>query len=114
MKERLRSEEMRSRELGMSSESQVVELEKTIREDQAERRKMHNLIQELRGNVRVFARIRPFLPGDGCDDDTPPMCVPKSETALKLVSTGCLLDRFDFVFRFRNAHPSLLLMATDN
>jgi len=84
MKERLRSEEMRSRELGMSSESQVAELEKTIREGQAERRKMHNLIQELRGNVRVFARIRPFLPGDGCDDDTPPMCVPKSETALKL------------------------------
>jgi len=84
MKERLRSEEMRSRELGMSSESQVAELEKTIREGQAERRRMHNLIQELRGNVRVFARIRPFLPGDGCDDDTPPMCVPKSETALKL------------------------------
>ena len=25
---------------------------------------MHNLIQELRGNVRVFARVRPFLPGD--------------------------------------------------
>ena len=27
--------------------------------------KMHNVIQELRGNVRVFARVRPFLPGDG-------------------------------------------------
>ena len=26
---------------------------------------MHNIIQELRGNVRVFARIRPFLPDDG-------------------------------------------------
>ncbi len=25
---------------------------------------MHNIIQELRGNVRVFARIRPFLPDD--------------------------------------------------
>ena len=26
---------------------------------------MHNTIQELRGNVRVFARIRPCLPSDG-------------------------------------------------
>lgn len=84
LKERLRSEENRSRELGVSSQNQVDELEKTIREGQAERRRMHNLIQELRGNVRVFARIRPFLPGDGVDEDEVPMCVPKSETALKL------------------------------
>jgi Chromosome segregation ATPases len=85
LKERLRSEEMRSREMGITSQSKVEELEKTIREGQAERRRMHNLIQELRGNVRVFARIRPFLPGDGVDDDAPAMCVPKSETSLKLV-----------------------------
>jgi kinesin family protein C1 len=26
---------------------------------------MHNLVQELRGNVRVFARVRPYLPSDG-------------------------------------------------
>lgn len=85
LKERLRSEESRSREMGIISQSKVEELEKTIREGQAERRRMHNLIQELRGNVRVFARIRPFLPGDGVGDDAPPMCVPKSETSLKLV-----------------------------
>ena len=30
---------------------------------------MHNIIQELRGNVRVFARIRPFLPDDGKQGD---------------------------------------------
>lgn len=86
MKERLRAEENRSAALGHASESKVESLEKTIREGQAERRRMHNLIQELRGNVRVFARIRPFLPNDGVDDDEPAMCVPKSETALKLVS----------------------------
>ena len=28
------------------------------------RRKLHNLVQELRGNIRVFARCRPFLPSD--------------------------------------------------
>ena len=31
---------------------------------EAERRKLQNTIQELRGNVRVFARLRPFLPSD--------------------------------------------------
>jgi kinesin family protein C1 len=30
---------------------------------------MHTLIQELRGNVRVFARIRPYLPNDGKQND---------------------------------------------
>lgn len=84
MKERLRAEELKGLALGASSAEKVLELEKTIREGQSERRKMHNLIQELRGNVRVFARIRPFLPGDGVDDDAQPMAVPKSETAMKL------------------------------
>lgn len=84
MKNRLKIEENRSRAMGAASEEKVLALETTIREGQAERRRMHNLIQELRGNVRVFARIRPFLPGDGVDDDALPVCVPKSETALKL------------------------------
>jgi kinesin family protein C1 len=35
----------------------------------AQRRKMHNQIQELRGNVRVFVRTRPYLPSD---DEPPP------------------------------------------
>jgi len=49
---------------------------------------MHNLIQELRGNVRVFARVRPYLPGDGVDDDAAPAIVANSETTLKLVSVA--------------------------
>lgn len=32
---------------------------------EAQRRQMHNRIQELRGNIRVFVRTRPFLPNDG-------------------------------------------------
>jgi len=106
LKERLRSEESRSRQMGVASESKVKELEETIREGQAERRRMHNLIQELRGNVRVFARIRPFLPGDGVDDDAEPMCVPKSEVALKL--TNGPGDRKGYNFSFdRTFGPSI-------
>ncbi len=96
LKERLRAEENRSMALGNASQAKVDQLEATIREGQAERRRMHNLIQELRGNVRVFARIRPFLPGDGVDDDEEPMCVPKSETALKLVSYHSLQTLLGF------------------
>jgi len=84
--------------MGQASQAQVEKLEKTIRDGQAERRRMHNLIQELRGNVRVFARIRPFLPGDGVDDDAPPMCVPKSETALKLTTSDSDKKGYNFSF----------------
>jgi len=38
-----------------------------IQEAEQERRRLHNIIQELRGNVRVFARCRPYLPGEGND-----------------------------------------------
>ena len=47
--------------------------------------RMHNLVQELRGNVRVFARIRPFLPDDHVSDDTSPI-IPNGENAIKVVS----------------------------
>merc|ERR1712038_845145 len=84
MKERIKMEEQKAMDSSAASEKKVVLLEQQIREGQAERRRMHNLIQELRGNVRVFARIRPFLPGDGVDDDAEPVVIPKSETSLKL------------------------------
>ena len=31
---------------------------------ETERRKLHNTILELKGNIRVFCRVRPLLPGD--------------------------------------------------
>merc|ERR1712038_370437 len=85
MKERIKMEEQKAMDSSAASEKKVVLLEQQIREGQAERRRMHNLIQELRGNVRVFARIRPFLPGDGVGDDAEPCIVPTSETTLKIM-----------------------------
>ena len=43
----------------------VSELEVQLTESEKHRRKLHNEIQELKGNVRVYVRIRPFLPSDG-------------------------------------------------
>lgn len=37
-------------------------LEQEAREAEAVRRKLHNMVQELKGNIRVFCRVRPVLP----------------------------------------------------
>ena len=37
-------------------------LEQQAREAEMVRRKLHNLVQELKGNIRVFCRVRPVLP----------------------------------------------------
>ncbi|RHY84831.1 hypothetical protein DYB26_001967 [Aphanomyces astaci] len=58
-------------------DARIAALEAKLKDGEVQRRKMHNTIQELRGNVRVFARTRPFLPSDGtgavsalaCDGD---------------------------------------------
>ena len=43
----------------------IADLEVELLDGERLRRQMHNRIQELRGNIRVFVRTRPFLPGDG-------------------------------------------------
>ncbi|KAG6590991.1 kinesin-like protein [Phytophthora cinnamomi] len=48
----------------------ISELQAKVKQGDKLRRAMHNTIQELRGNVRVFARTRPFLPSDHCDPNT--------------------------------------------
>lgn len=48
----------------------IIELEAALLNGEQIRRQMHNRIQELRGNIRVFVRTRPFLPGDGAHLDS--------------------------------------------
>ena len=43
----------------------IAEFDKERQAWETLRRQMHNRIQELRGNIRVFVRTRPFLPNDG-------------------------------------------------
>lgn len=84
----------------------VAEYEEKIREGETQRRKLHNLIQELRGNVRVFARIRPFLPNDGLDmanlPDPTISTRPTDPNNLKIVkkdpNSGEELDHSSFSF----------------
>lgn len=37
---------------------------KKLQDGETLRRKLHNLVQELKGNIRVFCRVRPFLPSE--------------------------------------------------
>jgi kinesin family protein C1 len=43
----------------------IAELEEKLLGGEQLRRALHNRIQELRGNIRVYVRTRPFLPSDG-------------------------------------------------
>ncbi len=83
IQERLQSEVDRLQSDGIVSAQRVRELEDTIRKSEVERKRMHNIIQELRGNVRVFARIRPFLPNE--NDNNVPFVSPSGETTLQVV-----------------------------
>ena len=56
------------REIGVLT-SRLKEMENKLHNANANMRTMHNVIQELRGNVRVFARIRPLL-NSGPDSDS--------------------------------------------
>ena len=57
---------------GTALQQKILDLEDKLKAGELQRRKLHNLVQELRGNVRVFARVRPFLPNDGVDFQNPP------------------------------------------
>ncbi|KAH9316110.1 hypothetical protein KI387_024737, partial [Taxus chinensis] len=45
-------------------QARLAEAEHQLREGDLLRRKLHNTIQELKGNIRVFCRVRPILPDD--------------------------------------------------
>jgi hypothetical protein len=63
---------------------------------------MHNQIQELRGNVRVYARLRPFLPSDKAAAGALP-CIEvnhhdDSMAIRKVVGEGNVLESHRFGF----------------
>jgi kinesin family member C1 len=53
--------------------------------------------QELRGNIRVFARVRPFLPGDGASQEAESAIVVNHDGAsLSVGKTGAESSAFSF------------------
>ena len=42
----------------------IENLEGKLRDEETIRRKLHNAVQELKGNIRVYCRVRPSLPSE--------------------------------------------------
>lgn len=81
-------------------DKRIAKLEAELLHGEQLRRQMHNTIQELRGNIRVYVRTRPFLPGDKQNDESPIDVSPDGETLSILDRrSGSPLDfKFDKVF----------------
>ena len=66
------------REKCIAQASELANAHMQIAGGELQRRQMHNLICELKGNIRVFCRVRPLMEHDG-DDSAPPIIrYPKS------------------------------------
>ena len=46
------------------AERKVQQLEQDLLDAEMSRRRLHNMVQELKGNIRVFCRVRPPLPSE--------------------------------------------------
>jgi len=64
-------------------ESQCTEQERTIREHEGHRRKLHNMVQELKGNIRVYCRVRPALRNGESSEAV--LSVPKNKTDVDIL-----------------------------
>ncbi|KAJ2795475.1 kinesin-like nuclear fusion protein [Coemansia guatemalensis] len=72
----------------------IEELEAKLRKEETLRRGLHNAIQELKGNIRVFCRVRPLM-GQENDADLPlpirlPSCEDSNEIELTQSSENAL------------------------
>ena len=76
-------------------DNRITELEEQLFKSEQLRRVMHNRIQELRGNIRVFVRTRPFLPGDGNSTESPITVAPDGES-LDILRGGSDNQTFGF------------------
>ncbi|KNA13725.1 hypothetical protein SOVF_113380 [Spinacia oleracea] len=94
-----RTEYEEQKEMIRHLRQRLADAEHQINEKEMLRRKLHNTILELKGNIRVFCRVRPLLPEDGCASDLPFITYPTSdegqEQGIDLVQSG---QKYAFTF----------------
>ncbi|PON61489.1 Kinesin-like protein [Parasponia andersonii] len=87
-----RSEHEEQKNLISELQSRLADAEFKVIEGEMLRKKLHNTILELKGNIRVFCRVRPLLPDDGSCADGKVISYPTSMEAfgrgIDLVQTG--------------------------
>eukprot|EP00638_Chattonella_subsalsa_P004606 CAMPEP_0117749586 /NCGR_PEP_ID=MMETSP0947-20121206/9819_1 /TAXON_ID=44440 /ORGANISM="Chattonella subsalsa, Strain CCMP2191" /LENGTH=1802 /DNA_ID=CAMNT_0005567507 /DNA_START=464 /DNA_END=5872 /DNA_ORIENTATION=- len=83
-------------------QKQILDLKKTVKETEEKRRQMHNLLQELKGNIRVYCRVRPFLPNDNVPSNAPVAPLAKADgssiTLRRMDINGVVCEKHMFVF----------------
>ena len=70
------------------AESQVKRLKSDLFDMHGDRKKLHNTIMELKGNIRVYVRVRPFLPHDGDSSAAAIQCAPDGKALEILAAKG--------------------------
>ncbi|KAG8365029.1 hypothetical protein BUALT_Bualt18G0060500 [Buddleja alternifolia] len=73
-----RSEYEEQRALILELQNRLADADLKIVEGEKLRKKLHNTILELKGNIRVFCRVRPLLSDDGVGTDTKVVSFPSS------------------------------------
>ncbi|KAL8928832.1 MAG: hypothetical protein Q9208_001610 [Pyrenodesmia sp. 3 TL-2023] len=96
------------------------EAREKLRIEETLRRKLHNQVQELKGNIRVFCRVRPTLesdpvdakarisyPDNDCDAKEVEVCGPEEKNSLGKISTKTNAFTFDRVFNPGSANADV-------
>ncbi|KAJ5826426.1 kinesin-like protein klpA [Penicillium riverlandense] len=63
-------------------------IKEKLRKEETMRRKLHNQVQELKGNIRVFCRVRPSVNGEPESDVTPMQFPDQSDDAKEINVLG--------------------------
>jgi kinesin family protein C1 len=86
-----------------AAEKRVESLEQEAREAEMVRRRLHNMVQELKGNIRVFARVRPLLPFD---------CSPSSSSSSSSGSDDSMDVMAKIIFPDNHDHREITLSTS--
>ncbi|GAV71260.1 Kinesin domain-containing protein [Cephalotus follicularis] len=88
-------------------QDRLADAEQQLNEGERLRKKLHNTILELKGNIRVFCRVRPLLPDDGVGAEAPVISYPTSTEALgrgiDMIQSG---QKYPFTFDKVFAHEA--------
>jgi Cdc6-like AAA superfamily ATPase len=81
-----------------SMQSEMERASAKLKKEVVERRRLHNLVQELKGNIRVFCRVRPMSQKDTNAGQRPAVTFPGEGDVTIDVSGKVQAFQYDMVF----------------